>query len=211
MRLKILLGSVSSLVLILAVACQPSGGPPVNPTSTTSISTPTTASTAEATSTTGPTSTTEPTTEMSTSTPEMSTSTPARTATLEMTPTMESTSAPSTTATMTATLSSADMMSHGKDVFMANCSGCHGPAGQGSPAFPALAGNADITATNTMSITQFVLFGQKGQHEFGSKLSDLDIASVLTFIRGSWGNAAAPVTVNDVQAARQSPRPTSTP
>jgi mono/diheme cytochrome c family protein len=36
----------------------------------------------------------------------------------------------------------------------------------------------------------------------GAGLSDSDLASVLTYIRGSWGNKAAEVTADDVKQAR---------
>jgi mono/diheme cytochrome c family protein len=36
----------------------------------------------------------------------------------------------------------------------------------------------------------------------GAALSDSDLAAVLTYIRGSWGNKASPVTPDDVKAMR---------
>ncbi len=44
----------------------------------------------------------------------------------------------------------------------------------------------------------------------GASLSDADLASVLTYIRGSWGNKAEAVTADDVKAVRatiKSPAP----
>jgi mono/diheme cytochrome c family protein len=38
---------------------------------------------------------------------------------------------------------------------------------------------------------------------FAWKLTDQEVADVSTFIRNSWGNQAAPVSVNDVQTARK--------
>jgi mono/diheme cytochrome c family protein len=96
-------------------------------------------------------------------------------------------------------------MPHGEEVFTANCSMCHGANGQGQGSFPALANNPDVIASVPVTITQFVVHGSSGQHNFGDKLSDLDIAAVLTYIRGSWGNKALPVSELDVQAVRQNP------
>jgi mono/diheme cytochrome c family protein len=36
----------------------------------------------------------------------------------------------------------------------------------------------------------------------GAALSDADLASVLTYIRESWGNKAGPVTADDVKSVR---------
>jgi mono/diheme cytochrome c family protein len=37
---------------------------------------------------------------------------------------------------------------------------------------------------------------------FADKLTDSELAHVLTFIRNTWGNAAEPVTAHDVSAVR---------
>jgi mono/diheme cytochrome c family protein len=37
----------------------------------------------------------------------------------------------------------------------------------------------------------------------GWKLSDADVAAVVTYIRNSWANAASPVLASDVARARQ--------
>jgi alcohol dehydrogenase (quinone), cytochrome c subunit len=38
---------------------------------------------------------------------------------------------------------------------------------------------------------------------YADTLADVQIAQVLTYIRGGWGNNAQPVTANDVSALRQ--------
>jgi mono/diheme cytochrome c family protein len=38
---------------------------------------------------------------------------------------------------------------------------------------------------------------------FAWKLNDQEVADVSTYIRNSWGNRAAPVSVSDVRAARK--------
>ena len=38
----------------------------------------------------------------------------------------------------------------------------------------------------------------------GAALSDADLANVLTYIRGSWGNKAGEVTAEDIKAIRAS-------
>jgi mono/diheme cytochrome c family protein len=39
---------------------------------------------------------------------------------------------------------------------------------------------------------------------FADRLTDVQIAQVLTYIRASWGNDARPVTANDVGSLRSS-------
>jgi mono/diheme cytochrome c family protein len=38
---------------------------------------------------------------------------------------------------------------------------------------------------------------------FGWLLDDKEVAAVLTYVRNTWGNAAAPVTADDVAKARK--------
>jgi mono/diheme cytochrome c family protein len=47
-----------------------------------------------------------------------------------------------------------------------------------------------------------VLAGRAGMPAFKDDLSDLELASVLTYVRTSWGNKGKPVSASDVAAAR---------
>lgn len=98
----------------------------------------------------------------------------------------------------------------GAKVFAANCASCHGAQGAGTPgAFPPLAGNPDVSGDAT-KIVHTVLYGLSGPLTVnGTKyngtmppwkgtLSNADIANVVTFIRGSWGNHGTPVSETDV-------------
>jgi ubiquinol-cytochrome c reductase cytochrome b subunit len=100
---------------------------------------------------------------------------------------------------------------NGAKIYGANCAGCHGAAGAGTPgAFPPLAGNADVTG-DPAKIIQIVSGGlnnmpmtvnganYKGiMPAWKGTLSNADIADVITYIRGAWGNKATPVSVTDV-------------
>ena len=89
----------------------------------------------------------------------------------------------------------------GESVYANNCAACHQPAGAGIGPFPALANNAMVAGpADELAIT--VLVGRGGMPAFKNEISDDDMASVLTFMRGAWGNTAAPVTPADVAAAR---------
>jgi len=102
----------------------------------------------------------------------------------------------------------------GKQLFSANCSACHQESGEGLPgAFPALKGNAAVNDANPSTHMHAVLFGLEGatvggvkyesaMPEFGSTLSDADIADIINYERSSWGNHGKLVTAQDVAAER---------
>ncbi|MEI4488921.1 cytochrome c [Frigidibacter sp. MR17.14] len=95
-----------------------------------------------------------------------------------------------------------------------NCSACHGVSGEGIGSLaPAFAGNHAIQSDNVTSIAGAVLRGARAAHTdtlptaggmpaFGWKFDDVQIASVLDYIRNSWGNAASPVSPEDVAKFR---------
>jgi mono/diheme cytochrome c family protein len=108
----------------------------------------------------------------------------------------------------------ASAASDGKALFETNCSTCHGSSGKGQPGvFPPLAGNTDETAKDPSTVIGIVLNGLNvpktimGKQYSGgmpswSQLSDADIAAILTYVRHSWGNNAAPVSEKQVAAVR---------
>lgn len=80
----------------------------------------------------------------------------------------------------------AELMAHGEEVYKANCAVCHQPNGKGVGAFPALDGGKIVNGPIAGHLEQ-VLKG-KGAMPSWASLSDLDIASVITYERNSWGN-----------------------
>ncbi|KGF82468.1 cytochrome C [Massilia sp. JS1662] len=90
----------------------------------------------------------------------------------------------------------------GKSLFAKNCAACHQPTGRGIPgAFPALAGNAFVQGAPG-DVATVLLKGRGGMPDFSGSLDDGEIAQVLTYVRSSWGNGAAPVTEQDVGSTR---------
>ena len=101
----------------------------------------------------------------------------------------------------------------GADLFVAKCATCHQATGAGTAAYPPLAGNADVTAADTKSLIATVVNGRSGPLTVGGKsfngkmptwkgqLSNADIAAIVTYVRGAWGNSAAGVTEQQVAAA----------
>jgi mono/diheme cytochrome c family protein len=100
----------------------------------------------------------------------------------------------------------ARVMARGAQIYDQRCAYCHGDAGQGAEgAYPPLAGNRVVRMDSTVNLVQIVRHGgflpatagnprPYGMPPFGHVLDDDGIAAVLTYIRGSWGNHAPPVT-----------------
>lgn len=108
----------------------------------------------------------------------------------------------------------AGAMAQGAKIYEAQCLDCHGASGEGKhPAYPRLAGNLSVIAPDTANAIRAVLNGgfapgtagnpqPYGMPPFRQTLSDSDVASVVSYIRGSWGNQAAPVAPTDVRRYR---------
>jgi mono/diheme cytochrome c family protein len=90
----------------------------------------------------------------------------------------------------------------GKSLFAKNCAACHQASGAGIPgAFPALKGNSFVLG-DSGAVISTVLKGRGGMPTFATSIDDEKLALVLSYIRQSWGNQAAPVSAQQVQSAR---------
>lgn len=105
-----------------------------------------------------------------------------------------------------------ERMKAGAIVFKTNCAACHQENGQGiANAFPPLASSDFLMADKKRSI-EIVKRGLEGSVTVNGKtynsvmpalgLSDDDIASVLTFVRNSFGNKGDAVTVDEVKRVK---------
>jgi cytochrome c oxidase subunit 2 len=81
----------------------------------------------------------------------------------------------------------AELTERGGKVYASNCAVCHQPTGKGGGAFPALDGSkvANGPLADHVSI---VLKGKNAMPSWAPTLNDVEIASVITFERNSWGN-----------------------
>ncbi|MGZ5927679.1 MAG: c-type cytochrome [Rhizomicrobium sp.] len=114
--------------------------------------------------------------------------------------------------------SSDPAMQAGATLYRNNCVACHGGDGKGERLiFPPLAGNAILIQPSAESLTRVVLEGAQAagtmtaptspsMPSFAWKLNDAQVADLLTYIRNSWGNAAAPVSSESVGKIRASLR-----
>lgn len=107
-------------------------------------------------------------------------------------------------------------MQRGAAVYADECSACHTPSGAGvAKLFPKLAGAPAVQNDDPTSLIRVVLSGVRSvatdgaptapaMPAFGGLLDDDAVASVLTYIRNSWGNAAPAVTADHVGDQRHS-------
>lgn len=105
-----------------------------------------------------------------------------------------------------------DQMAFGKRVFENSCMACHQARGEGiAGAFPPVAKSDYLNADKNRAI-DIVLQGRSGEIVVnGSKynsvmpaldLKDDEVANVLTYIYGSWGNSGKTVSSTEVKARR---------
>lgn len=82
-----------------------------------------------------------------------------------------------------------ELVANGEKVYATNCSGCHGANGEGGPIAPALKGSKIATGALEGHLDR-VIHGKAGtaMQAFGGQLNEVDLASVITFERNSWGN-----------------------
>lgn len=79
------------------------------------------------------------------------------------------------------------MMTAGQTLYTENCAGCHGAQGEGTGDFPGLAANETVTADDVVALVQ-AYFAVDAHPK---TLPVEDLAGVLSFTRGSFGNTAA--------------------
>jgi mono/diheme cytochrome c family protein len=111
-----------------------------------------------------------------------------------------------------------DVLARGRLVYLDQCAGCHMENGEGVPdVFPPIKGNTGVHASDPTSLARLVLEGAHSAKTaqrpagfampgFAGKLSDRDVADLLTYVRASFGNRAGavkPSQIADVRADAQ--------
>jgi mono/diheme cytochrome c family protein len=106
------------------------------------------------------------------------------------------------------------VMRTGGALYFDNCAACHVGDGIGVPGLvPPLKGSPMVQSRDPASLLQIVLHGTQNvatdqaptgpaMPTFSWKLSDPQIADLLTYIRNDWGNAASRVSPDAVKSAR---------
>ncbi|MBV9786115.1 MAG: cytochrome c [Acidisphaera sp.] len=105
-------------------------------------------------------------------------------------------------------------MRTGSAIYADECSACHTPNGGGiAGLFPALNGAPAVQSADPTSLIRVVLQGAQSaatpaaptgpaMPQFAWLLDNAKVASVITYIRNAWGNAAPPVSIERVAAER---------
>jgi mono/diheme cytochrome c family protein len=104
-------------------------------------------------------------------------------------------------------------MKAGAVAYDISCAACHGRDGKGSALFPPLAGNAAIRQVRADTVVRMVLAGGKaaatrdaptapGMPSFGWRLTDEQVANILTYVRNNWGNKAPAISPETVKRIR---------
>lgn len=117
--------------------------------------------------------------------------------------------------TVAKALFNGDASTHGAQLYVDRCAGCHRTDGKGhGRVFSPLAGNPLLQTTDATSAINIVLSGSTvpatktapsafTMAPYAWLLTDQDIADVVSFIQTSWGNRGAVATSSNVAALRQ--------
>ena len=109
------------------------------------------------------------------------------------------------------------IMQTGSKLYEKHCAACHQANGQGMPpAYPPLTDNGALTKDAAVNPIRMVLHGgfppsttgnprPYGMPPFGQELNDQELATVVSYIRNSWGNQAGFVTPQEVNRYRTLP------
>jgi alcohol dehydrogenase (quinone), cytochrome c subunit len=105
--------------------------------------------------------------------------------------------------------------SRGAQLYVDNCAACHRTDGKGyAHVFPQIANNPSVLAEDTTSLIHLILAGSSlpstaaspstlGMPGFAERLSDEEVAQLVTFIRNGWGNRAGKVDAAQVAQTRK--------
>lgn len=116
-----------------------------------------------------------------------------------------------------APLSSAEsslLVTFGKSIYDRECAVCHGAEGLGAPPhYPPLAGNQSIQMSSAVNAIRMVLNGgfppgtmgnprPYGMPPFAQRLTDDEVAAVVSYIRTAWDNRGSPVSARQANELR---------
>jgi mono/diheme cytochrome c family protein len=115
-----------------------------------------------------------------------------------------------------AALAKGQEANRGAELYDDNCAACHRTDGAGSPkVLPKIAGNPTVLADDPGSLIRLVLAGSTlpgtgtapsalGMPGFAWRLSNDEVAQLLSFVRAAWGNQASSVAAAQVGRVRGS-------
>lgn len=95
---------------------------------------------------------------------------------------------------------SEEVMTFGAEVYLNNCSGCHGETGRGDGSAPGVANNSRIR--DEAFLIRQILGGSEYMPGFAFLLTDAEVAAAATYIRNAFGNEHGLVGEEQVAALR---------
>jgi mono/diheme cytochrome c family protein len=106
-----------------------------------------------------------------------------------------------------------DVLALGAKLYKAQCAECHGERGEGSAAYPPLAGHRTVTMPSSTNLVKVIVSGgfppttagnprPHGMPPFAQSLTPAEIAALASYLRTTWGNQAGAVSELDVLRVR---------
>ena len=108
-----------------------------------------------------------------------------------------------------------ETMQTGAAIYFDNCAACHKSDGSGVPqTFARLDGSNKVNSDDPTTVIRVILEGAQamptethpapfGMPSFAWKLTDDQIADLVSYVRNAWGNDARPVDASEVQGLRE--------
>lgn len=118
-------------------------------------------------------------------------------------------------ATQNASNADKQRIASGRGIYIDDCAGCHMEGGQGiAGVFPPLKRNNVVQSSDPETVVHIILSGQKAavteenptglaMPAFDWKLSDGQIADLVTYLRSAWGNKGDAIDANKVADTRK--------
>ncbi|MDG1891202.1 MAG: cytochrome c, partial [Verrucomicrobiota bacterium] len=111
------------------------------------------------------------------------------------------------------TESQQELFDMGRDLYQISCGACHQPHGMGQDGLAPPLKDSDWTTGSKERMIRIALHGLQGPIEVHGKqwelimpglavFEDQQLASILTYVRRSWGHTASPVESSEVTAIR---------
>lgn len=95
------------------------------------------------------------------------------------------------------------LIQSGNDVYSTRCASCHGAAGEGAGTFPGLMEIESLNAADSVMTLQ--TFFNPDVHPFIDDITNMDVAAVLSYTRGTFGNDAPVICPEEVDSFRPGP------
>jgi mono/diheme cytochrome c family protein len=88
---------------------------------------------------------------------------------------------------------------NGKEIYTERCSSCHQVDGKGyDQIYPNLAGNPIVQLPDPAPMIDVVVNGRGSMPPFAEELTERQLASVISYVRGAWGNDRSAVSPSEV-------------